>query len=347
MVRMDRLWTGCKPLSMVLALGCSLACSSEKVARKGAMKPILDPEAVGGHLSKYSEAARRRLESVLFNEHFDGVIESEIVQDVIRLQGGAPTFEEFMVDMLPIARLYSVPATSGFRVGAVCDGASGKIYFGANLELPRAPLGFTIHAEQSAIANALAHGEKAVLRLAVTAAPCGHCRQFLNELTTASRFQVIIAGQPPTTLKSLLPNSFGPADLGVEGGLMGQMETPLVSLSGASSPVAEAALRAASRSYSPYTLSYSGLAFRLEDGTITAGSYVESAAYNPSLPPVIAAIDRLRFSGREYADISEAVLVESEGAKISQEGSTRLVLHLIAPGTELRVLRARIAKALR
>src|SRR5712692_2380321 len=115
---MDKLWIGCKPLSMALALGFSLACSSEKVERKGAMKPILGPEAVGGDLSKYSEAARRRLEAVLFNERFDGVIESEIVQDVIRLQAGATTFQEFMVDMLPIARLYSVPATSGFRVGA-------------------------------------------------------------------------------------------------------------------------------------------------------------------------------------------------------------------------------------
>jgi len=339
------LWIGSKPLSMALALGFALACSSESVERKGATKPILGPEAVGSYLSKYSEAARRRLEAVLFNDRFDGVIESEIVQDVIRLQGGVTTFEEFMVDMLPIARLYSVPATSGFRVGAVCDGASGNIYFGANLELATAPLGFTIHAEQSAIANAFAHGDKAVLRLAVTAAPCGHCRQFLNELTTASRFQVIIAGQPPTTLTSLLPNSFGPTDLGVKGGLMGQTETPLVSLSGASSPITEAALRAASRSYSPYTLSHSGLAFRLKDGTIIAGSHVESAAYNPSLPPVIAAVDRLRFSGRGYADISEAVLVELEGAKISQEGITRLVLHLIAPGTELRVLKARIPKA--
>jgi cytidine deaminase len=292
-------------------------------------------EAVSGHLAKFQETARRRLETVLLSDRFDGAIDAEFAT----VDGVAS--EQLMLDLLPIAQLYSQPATSAYRVGAVCGGANGNIYFGANLELANAPLGFTIHAEQSAIANAVAHGEQAIQRLAVTAAPCGHCRQFLNELTTASTLQVIIAGTPPTTLMALLPNSFGPLDLGVQGGLSGQREAPMVFLSGAGSPIADAALRAASRGYSPYTQSHSGVAFLLKDGTIVAGSYIESAAYNPSLPPVIAAIDRLRFSGRQYSDISEALLVELEGAKISQEGMTRLVLHEIAPDVELRIMKAR------
>lgn len=307
-------------------------------------KPILSPETAGNLLSQFSDAARQRLETVLFNERFDGVLKAEVVKDVIRLEGRAKTLEQFMVDMLPVARLYSMPETSGFRVGAVCEGASGNIYFGANLELAGAPLGFTIHAEQSAIANAFAHGEKTVRVLAVTSAPCGHCRQFLNELTTASTLQVLIAGKPRTTLLSLLPDSFGPSDLGVKGGLLGQMETPLKSQSGASDPLVEAALRAASRSYSPYTRSYSGVAIRLKDETIVAGSYVESAAYNPSLSPILSAIDRLRFNSHQYTDISGAVLVELEGAKISQKEITHLLLGTIAPGTELRVVQAKIVK---
>jgi len=295
-------------------------------------------------IKKRVDAARQRLETTLFNERFDGVIESAVVEDVIPLRGGAMTLEQFMIDMLPIAQLYSAPTTSGFRVGAVCEGATGNIYFGANLELASAPLGFTIHAEQSAIGNAFAHGEKAVRRLAVTSAPCGHCRQFLNELTTASTLQVMIAGKPRTTLMSLLPDSFGPADLGVKGGLLGQTETPLVAVSGAGDPLVEAALRAASRSYSPYTRSYSGVALRLKNETIISGSYVENAAYNPSLPPLLTAIDRLRFSGGQYSDICRAVLVELDGSKISQQGITHLLLETIAPDTELRVVKARIAK---
>src|SRR2546426_3535853 len=225
-------------MSKALALGlCLMSCSSQKVEKKVAVqKSMLSTETTGSLLSQFSDAARRRLEGVLFNERFDGVLESEIVKDVIRLEGGAKTLEQFMVDMLPLARLYSTPATSGFKVGAVCEGASGNIYFGANLELASAPLGFTIHAEQSAIVNALAHGDKAIRRLAVTSAPCGHCRQFLNELTTASTLQVMIAGRPRTTLAVLLPGSFGPADLGVKGGLLGQTAIPLIPLSGAGGP---------------------------------------------------------------------------------------------------------------
>src|SRR5579864_3571887 len=126
--------------------------SPEKMERKVAVtKPILDPEATGPHLLRFSEAARRQLEAVLFNAHFDGVVESQVVEEIIRLQGGTATREQFMLDVLPIVRLYADAATSGFRVGAVCEGSSGNIYFGANLELAGAPLGFTIHAEQSAI----------------------------------------------------------------------------------------------------------------------------------------------------------------------------------------------------
>jgi cytidine deaminase len=335
-----------KLIFKVFALGfCLIACSSVRAAKKVAVqKPLVSPETVEQLLSQFSAPARQRLKTILFNDHFDGVLESEVVKDVLRLDGGAKTPEQLMANMLPIAKLFSMPATSGFRVGAICEGASGNLYFGANLELANAPLEFTIHAEQSAIWNALAHGEKAVKSLAVTSAPCGHCRQFLNELTTASTFEILVTGKPKTTLRSLLPDSFGPADLGVQGALFSQAEIPLVVVSGSTDAVVQAALRAASRSYSPYTLSYSGVALQLKDKTIVEGLYVESAAYNPSLPPIISAIDRLRFTGHQLSDISGVVLVELVESKISQQGITRLLVETVAPGTELRVIKARIAR---
>jgi cytidine deaminase len=335
-----------RSFSKVFALGfCLMACSSVRAGKKAAdQKPTLSPETVGQLLSQFSAAARQRLETALLNEHFDGVLESEVVKDVLRLDGGIKTPEQLMTGILPVAKLFSMPATSGFRVGAICEGASGNLYFGANLELASAPLGFTIHAEQSAIWNALAHGEKAVRSLAVTSAPCGHCRQFLNELTTASTFEVLVTGKPKTTLKTLLPDSFGPSDLGIQGALFGQAKIPLALVSGTGDSLVQAALRAASRSYSPYTLSYSGVALQLKDKTIVEGSYVESAAYNPSLPPILSAIDRLRFTGHEFSDVSGAVLIELEGSKISQQGITRLILEEVSPGAELRVIKARMAK---
>lgn len=44
-----------------------------------------------------------------------------------------------------------------------------------------------IHAEQCLIANALLHGERGLRKLAISEAPCGHCRQFYSELCCAVR----------------------------------------------------------------------------------------------------------------------------------------------------------------
>lgn len=325
----------------VAVLGlCFMTYLSPGTHRKATLDKPLNSEKVRELLREFSPVARQRLESALLNSQFDGVLDSKLVQNVLRAQGGKMTLQGFMTDMLPVARLYSVPATSAFRVGAVCEGASGNVYFGANLEIASEPLGFTIHAEQSAINNALAHGEKAVLSLAVTNAPCGMCRQFLNELTTASNLHVLIDGKPTTTLRALLPDSFGPADLNVKAGLLGQSEVVLTIPSGTADELAQAALQAAQRSYSPYTLSYSGVALRLKNHAIITGSYIENAAYNPSLPPMIAAVDRLRFTGWPFSDISNAVLVEAADAKISQEGISRLVLKGVSPGADLRVVKA-------
>jgi hypothetical protein len=61
------------------------------------------------------------------------------------------------------------------------------------------------------------------------------------------------------------------------------------------------------------------------------------------LIPILAAIDRSRFNRRKHIEISEAALVEVESSRVSQEGVTRMILETLAPGTELRVLKARIA----
>ena len=66
-------------------------------------------------------------------------------------------------------------------------GASGRLYVGVNLEFPCLPLHNSVHAEQFLVVNALQHGELELVKLAVSAAPCGHCRQFLSELCCAVR----------------------------------------------------------------------------------------------------------------------------------------------------------------
>ena len=62
---------------------------------------------------------------------------------------------------------------------------SGRLYAGVNLEFPGLPLQHSVHAEQFLITSAAWHGERGLRRIAVNAAPCGHCRQFIAELVTA------------------------------------------------------------------------------------------------------------------------------------------------------------------
>jgi cytidine deaminase len=242
------------------------------------------------------------------------------------------------LDRILEAKKFARPPISNFFVGAVAVATSGKVYLGANFEFPGQALSFTVHAEQAAVVNAMAHGETGLTTIAVSAAPCGYCRQFLNELTTASTLQIVLPDSPPVPLSSLLPSAFGPRDLGIDAALMSPQSHGLAL--DAPDELAAAALEAANASYAPYTQAYAGVALRTHDGAIFRGSLAENAAYNPSMSPLQAAIVNLVINGgKTYADIAEAVLVEAGGAPISQEGATRAVLGAIGD-VPLRVLRS-------
>jgi len=107
-----------------------------------------------------------------------------------------------------------------FFVGAVALGSSGSLYFGANYEFVGQALSFTVHGEQAATAHAIPTAEIGMQMLAVSAAPCGYCRQFLYELTTASTLLILLPKTPPALLTSLIPDAFGPSDLNVTAALM-------------------------------------------------------------------------------------------------------------------------------
>jgi cytidine deaminase len=265
-----------------------------------------------------------------------GRLPAEVVQSL--LAEGLP-LEELMLGLIPLAQTFAIPPISNFFVGAVARGVSGAIYFGANYEFPGEALSFTVHAEQAATAHALSFGERGIGLLAVSAAPCGYCRQFLNELTTASTLAVLVRNQPLTPLASLLPASFGPADLGVTAALLSPQSHGLTIEAG--DPLAEAALAAANASYAPYSGSYAGVALQTADGAIYSGGLAENAAFNPSLSPLEAAIVTLTINGgKRYADITDAVLVEVAEAKASQAGAARAVLATISE-VALRLVYAR------
>jgi len=253
-----------------------------------------------------------------------GTIPAAAVGPILRQSG--MTIEQLLLALIPQAQQAAIPPISNFFVGAVALGASGSIYFGANYEFVGQALSFTVHGEQAATANAISHGETGMQMLAVSAAPCGYCRQFLYELTTASTLQILLPNTPNALLTTLIPDAFGPADLGVTAGLMSPQSHGMTAPSAPDDPVVQAALKAANASYAPYTFGYAGVALKTKDGGIFSGSVAENAAFNPSMSPLEAAVVSLVISGgKSYADITDAVLVEA-ASKASQATATRAVL---------------------
>lgn len=267
-----------------------------------------------------------------------GAIPAPVVAQFLRSSG--MTIEQLMLALIPLAQKYAIPPISNFFVGAVALGASGSIYFGANYEFVGQALSFTVHGEQAATAHAISCGETGMQMLAVSAAPCGYCRQFLYELTTASTLQILLPNTPATLLTSLIPNAFGPGDLGVTAALMSPQSHGMMLTHAAGDPVAKAALSAANASYAPYTFSYAGVALKTHDGSIFTGSVAENAAFNPSMSPLEAAVVSLVISGgKAYGDIVDAVLVEAADSKASQTSATHDVLRTIT-SVPLRVYQA-------
>ncbi|KAK7285358.1 hypothetical protein RJT34_20127 [Clitoria ternatea] len=252
-------------------------------------------------------------------------------------ESSALTLPELLPTLVEPARNLARPPISEYRVAAVGLGQSGRIFIGVNLEFPGLPLHHSVHAEQFLLTNLSQNAEPLLLSLAVSAAPCGHCRQFLQELRSPSNLQVLVTSHPSpefTSLSHFLPHSFGPYDLFTTRSpfLLEPHHNGLTLPDKHDSELKVAALEAANLSHAPYSESPSGVAIVDRDGHVYKGSYVESAAFNPSLGPLQAALVAfVAGGGGGYDWIVGAVLVEKEGAKVKQEDTAKLLLHSISP----------------
>ena len=123
-----------------------------------------------------------------------------------------------------MARAYA--PYSGYRVGAALLAASGTVYTGCNIE--NAAYTPTVCAERVAFFKAVSAGEREFVAIAVAGGkeapaqegfpPCGVCRQVMAEFC-APDFKIYTVTQQGAlcyTLGQLLPEAFGPADLGVK-----------------------------------------------------------------------------------------------------------------------------------
>lgn len=276
------------------------------------------------------------LKPVLEDANFDATLSPEVFAQLLATT--QMTDSELRVALLPVAAGYSVTPISHFNVGAIVRGESGRLYFGANMEFVGASLSQTVHAEQSAISHAWVKGETGITDITINYSPCGHCRQFMNELTSAKKLVVQLPERAEKSLQEYLPESFGPADLNITDALMSTVNHGMKTE--ASEELVELACQAANISHAPYTKNFSGVALKAKDGKTFVGMYAENAAFNPSLPPLQVALINMNMAGYPLADIEEAALVEKSDSTISHLADTQNTLEALNPDVPLTYVAA-------
>ena len=98
---------------------------------------------------------------------------------------------------------------SNYLVGAVVRARDGRLFEAVNVENAAYPLG--VCAEKSALTTAVTEGYKPgdVEVLAVTASPCGGCRQWFHEFRIDRVVYLSASGELVTaTPDELLPDTF-------------------------------------------------------------------------------------------------------------------------------------------
>jgi cytidine deaminase len=95
---------------------------------------------------------------------------------------------------------------SNYHVGAAVRARDGRIYEGVNVENAAYPLG--ICAERTAIACAVVNGCRPgdLVEIAITASPCGGCRQWLYEF----RLERVTFPKPGGEVVSFTPGELLP-----------------------------------------------------------------------------------------------------------------------------------------
>lgn len=259
------------------------------------------------------------------------------------------SMEELMVLLLPLAKVFSTPAISDFNVGAVALAGEQSVdremnlYMGANMEFEHLALNMSIHAEQAVVMNAWHHGAERVKSIATSELPCGHCRQFLNELSDSSDLMIIKPlGEEheyqASPLSVILPAAFSPSDLGNKKGFMNPLNTgPKLTLADpvGDDSLIQAALSAAESSYAPYTGNFAGCALETAGGQMVSGRYVESVAYNPSISPLHSTLSRLNMMTIQETHVIHRIVLVEKPTRICQKDLVNMLIRSCARHVEL------------
>jgi len=255
------------------------------------------------------------------------------------------TIHQLLLRLVPLATGRAICPISNFHVGVTGLAGSGNVYLGTNIEFVGFPLNFSIHAEQCLISHISFHNETQIKALGLSAAPCGHCRQFMTELTNFENIEICVEGQPLRLLKELIPSCFSPVELGCKSMMLHHntftFTVKFTELN--NTKLYENTLNAVWGSWAPYSECYSAVGIEVEDGRIFTGSYLECAAYNPSQPPLQTALATLVANDITWDKIRRVILIEVTG-KVSHNLISKYLLESIAPSATYVYLPATLNK---
>ena len=229
-------------------------------------------------------------------------------------------FNAYLVD---IAKDYSVAPISNFYVGAVVESEVGDYYLGANYEFEDSFLNQSIHAEQSALVNAYFNNVSKIRSISVNYLPCGHCRQFLEEVRKTDDFMVSVTDQIEMPLDKLLPHAIGPEALGVNVKFFDR-KRDLSSITAAANLEDIARSVAEHNSYTPYTKLEAAAVIKTTAGGVVWGVAIENMAFNPSLTPMHCALSQLRFFRPN--EISEVIIFQKKHPLINIVDTAKILI---------------------
>lgn len=224
--------------------------------------------------------------------------------------------QEFYFALLPFSPNYAEPNISKFFVGAIVKDTDGNFYFGANMEMEGMLMQYTVHAEQCALNHAFLSGAKGIEAIIVNYSPCGHCRQFINEINTAKDLKIYLPQIPEgKPLSHYLPDSFGPADLEIKERLFDNNNNVSRYEHTTLQEVVEK-VKQSTLGYSPYSNSKSFCVLETKAGNYYVGRYIENAAYNPSFPIVSSCLALARMYNEDSAEFTKLYVYENKNTPL-------------------------------
>ncbi|MAM72832.1 MAG: cytidine deaminase [Tistrella sp.] len=252
---------------------------------------------------------------------------------------GIGAIEDLMALLVETARLRARPPISGFFVGAVgLEAVSGDLILGGNLEFPGTHLGFSVHGEGFVATRAFSRGTGVEAIALRGAFPCGHCRQYLSEFAVGPALRLIDPRGNLLQLGDLYPSPFGPDALFEAAAAGDRISFPQIALSAdVPGELAELLLYEGRHAHAPYSRSPGAVVLMLKGGVPVSGASVESVAFNPTMPPLQAALIDLLAHGFDYSDIETAALATAVGGPVDYSRATAELLSVVAPDVPLSV----------